>query len=337
MARSHLIEAGTAAGGTVVTLIHEIGTDGLFALLRVLEGEGRERAEAYYRHCRDGDLALAVAQTDVKGDRSKAPHQQADPDLYVRVVDRSDEGIVVRGAKCHTTSSANGDEIIVFPTRAMGPDDADYAVSFAVPANTEGLSLYVSGLRRWGRRPRRLRPPGVLEAQAAGDPDRLRRRVRALGAGVPLPGAREGRCPGPHLRRVPPLHGGVLQAPAGRRLRRRRRPDRRDERRHEGGPHPGQAHPPGGLCRDGPGPHRGRRPALPHRRARHRLPGPHDHEHGQVHLRLRLLQGGRMAAGHRRRPAGHRPVRRRLGRTARSGPSWRSTTRAPPRPPSAWP
>ncbi len=145
MARSNLIEAGTAAGGTVVTLIHEIGTDGLFALLRVLEGEAREKAEAYYRHCRDGDLALAVAQTDVKGDRSKAPHQQADPDLYVRVVDRSDEGIVVRGAKCHTTSSANGDEIIVFPTRAMGPDDADYAVSFAVPANADGLSLYVSG------------------------------------------------------------------------------------------------------------------------------------------------------------------------------------------------
>jgi aromatic ring hydroxylase len=61
------------------------------------------------------------------------------------VVDRSDEGIVVRGAKCHTTSSANGDEIIVLPTRAMGPDDADYAVSFALPVNSEGLSLYVSG------------------------------------------------------------------------------------------------------------------------------------------------------------------------------------------------
>jgi 4-hydroxybutyryl-CoA dehydratase / vinylacetyl-CoA-Delta-isomerase len=145
LARSRLIEAGTAAGGTVVTLIHEIGTDGMFALLRVLEGEAREKAEAFHRHCRDGDLAVAVAQTDVKGDRSKAPHEQEDPDLYVHVVDRSDEGIVVRGAKCHTTSSANGDEIIVFPTRAMGPDDADYAVSFAIPVNTDGLSLYVSG------------------------------------------------------------------------------------------------------------------------------------------------------------------------------------------------
>jgi len=145
LARSRLIESATAAGGTVVTLIHEIGTDGMFALLRVLEGEARERAEAFYRHCREGDLAVAVAQTDVKGDRSKGPGEQPDPDLYVHVVDRSDEGIVVRGAKCHTTSSANGDELIVFPTRAMGPDDADYAVSFAVPLNADGLSLYVSG------------------------------------------------------------------------------------------------------------------------------------------------------------------------------------------------
>jgi aromatic ring hydroxylase len=143
--RCRLIEAGTATGGTVVTLIHEIGTDALFALMRILEGEGLERAEAFYRHCRDNDLAVAVAQTDVKGDRSKAPHEQEDPDLYVHIVDENDDGIVVRGAKCHTTSSANADEIIVLPTRAMGDDDLDYAVAFAVPVATEGLSLYVSG------------------------------------------------------------------------------------------------------------------------------------------------------------------------------------------------
>jgi aromatic ring hydroxylase len=145
LSRCRLIEAGTAAGGTVVTLIHEIGTDALFALLRTLDGVGLERVEAYYRHCRDNDLALAVAQTDVKGDRSKPPHAQDDPDLYVRIVDENADGIVVRGAKGHTTSSANADEIIVLPTRAMGPDDLDHAVAFAVPVATEGLSLYVSG------------------------------------------------------------------------------------------------------------------------------------------------------------------------------------------------
>src|SRR4051794_14851643 len=53
--RSRLIEATTAAGGTVVTLIKEIGTDGMFAMMRVLQGEAREKAVAFYEHCRDGD------------------------------------------------------------------------------------------------------------------------------------------------------------------------------------------------------------------------------------------------------------------------------------------
>jgi aromatic ring hydroxylase len=128
----------------LVTLVKEIGSDALFGLLQVLEGEELERAEQYLRRCRDEDLAVAVAQTDVKGDRSKPPHAQADDDLYVRVADEQRGGIVVRGAKCHTSVSMNANEIIVLPTRAMGPEDADYALAFAVPVDTPGLSLYVS-------------------------------------------------------------------------------------------------------------------------------------------------------------------------------------------------
>jgi aromatic ring hydroxylase len=142
--RSALIELCTTLGGTMVTLIKEIGSDALFAMLRVLEGESLERARAFYEHCRDADLAVAVAQTDVKGDRSRPPHLQDDPDLYVRVVEEQADGIVVRGAKCHTSISANADEIIVLPTRAMGDDDRDYAVAFAVPTNAPGLSMYIS-------------------------------------------------------------------------------------------------------------------------------------------------------------------------------------------------
>jgi len=144
IARSRLIEVGTAHAGLIPPLIKEIGSDALFALLRSLQGEALERARAFYAHCRDRDLAVAVAQTDVKGDRSKLPHEQADPDLYLHVVDRNDRGIVVRGAKAHTSASANAHEIVVLPTRAMGPDDGDYAVSFALPIATEGLTLYVS-------------------------------------------------------------------------------------------------------------------------------------------------------------------------------------------------
>jgi aromatic ring hydroxylase len=144
LARSELIEVVTALGGTLVTLVKEIGSDALFALERSLRGEARDRARSYHRHCRERDLAVAVAQTDVKGDRSLAPHAQPDPDHYVHVVDERTDGIVVRGAKCHTSTAANAHEVIVLPTRAMGPDDADYAVAFAVPVDTAGLSLYVS-------------------------------------------------------------------------------------------------------------------------------------------------------------------------------------------------
>src|ERR1019366_6755112 len=92
----------------------------------------------------DGDLAVCVAQTDVKGDRSLSPSEQSNPEAYLRVVERRADGIVVRGAKVHTSVSVNANELIVLPTRAMGPDDADYAVAFAVPVDTPGLRLYVS-------------------------------------------------------------------------------------------------------------------------------------------------------------------------------------------------
>jgi aromatic ring hydroxylase len=141
--RGALIEEVSRRGaGTIV--LKEVGSDALFALLRSCRGQGLENAQAFYQRVIDEDLAVAVAQTDVKGDRSKGPSAQADPDLYVRIVDSDRDSITVRGAKTHTSFSANADEIIVLPTRAMGQDDEDYAISFAVPVATAGLTLYVS-------------------------------------------------------------------------------------------------------------------------------------------------------------------------------------------------
>jgi aromatic ring hydroxylase len=151
--RSQLIELCTGLGGTMVTLIKEIGSDALFALLRTLEGEPLARAERLLERCRAEDLAVAVAQTDVKGDRSKGPGEQDDPDLYVRVVDERPDGIVVRGAKCHTSISANAHEIIVLPTRAMSEADRDHAVAFAVPTDAPGLSMYISSYGAGDRDP----------------------------------------------------------------------------------------------------------------------------------------------------------------------------------------
>ncbi len=148
LSRIKLIEVGTAEGATLVLLIKEIGTDALFALKRVLarggEAKGLERVEKFYRHCRDNDLAMAVAQTDAKGDRSKRPSQQSDPDLYVRVVEKRADGIVVSGAKVHTSCTPYVDEVIVLPSRSMGAGDEAWSLAFAVPVATPGLRLYAS-------------------------------------------------------------------------------------------------------------------------------------------------------------------------------------------------
>jgi 4-hydroxybutyryl-CoA dehydratase / vinylacetyl-CoA-Delta-isomerase len=149
--RSALIAAATREGATLVVLIKEIGTDALLALHIIGERlaaagkpEYRERIHKYYRECRDNDLAVAVAQTDVKGDRSLGPTQQDHPDYYVRIVEERPDGIVVRGAKVHTSVSTNTNEVIVLPTRAMRPEDKAYAVAFALPINTPGLKLLAS-------------------------------------------------------------------------------------------------------------------------------------------------------------------------------------------------
>lgn len=102
-----------------------------------------ENFKKYLRMVQDNDLTVDGAMTDPKGDRGLAPHAQPDPDMYLRVVERRDDGIVVRGAKAHQTGIINSQEVIVMPTVAMGPDDKDYAVSFAVPVDTKGIVMII--------------------------------------------------------------------------------------------------------------------------------------------------------------------------------------------------
>jgi aromatic ring hydroxylase len=100
-----------------------------------------ERFLKFLRYFQDNDLVANCAQTDVKGDRSLRPFEQKDPDLYLRVVEKKADGIVVRGAKAHNTIGPYTDEIIAIPTRAMTRNDTDYAVAFAMPADAEGIYL----------------------------------------------------------------------------------------------------------------------------------------------------------------------------------------------------
>ncbi len=103
-----------------------------------------ERFRKYLAYVQEQDLTCDGAMTDPKGDRSLAPHQQPDPDMYLRVVTERPDGIVVRGAKAHQTGAVNSHEIIVMPTIAMREADKDYAVSFALPSDARGIT-YIMG------------------------------------------------------------------------------------------------------------------------------------------------------------------------------------------------
>ena len=102
-----------------------------------------QKTAACFQRCVGMDAFNAVFSTTYETDRSKAPHEQADPDLFLRVVERRPDGIVVRGAKAHQTGALNSHEIIIMPTISMGPDDKDYAVSFAVPMDTPGIFMII--------------------------------------------------------------------------------------------------------------------------------------------------------------------------------------------------
>ena len=102
-----------------------------------------ENFKKFLIYCQENDLTVDGAMTDPKGDRSLSPTQQADPDMYLRVVERRPDGIVVRGAKAHQTGILNSHEVIVMPTIAMKPEDKDYAVSFAIPLDSPGLFMII--------------------------------------------------------------------------------------------------------------------------------------------------------------------------------------------------
>ncbi len=103
-----------------------------------------ERAEAILAACRRQDLTGALCMSDTKGDRTKKPHDQADPDLYTRIVERRPDGVVIRGAKTSVTGSPFVDEQIVMPTKNMPEAEAEYAVACAVPTNAPGVKIIAS-------------------------------------------------------------------------------------------------------------------------------------------------------------------------------------------------
>jgi 4-hydroxybutyryl-CoA dehydratase/vinylacetyl-CoA-Delta-isomerase len=98
----------------------------------------------FLKHMQKSDLTANAGVTDVKGDRNLGPKDQPDKDVYLHVVEKRADGIVVRGAKCHQTGSLSAHEIIVLPTRALRKGEEEFAVAFAVPSDTAGV-IHVVG------------------------------------------------------------------------------------------------------------------------------------------------------------------------------------------------
>lgn len=123
-----------------------VGLDAINALYAATydidKGEGtdyHERFINYLKKIQQDDLMLAGAMTDPKGHRAKRPADQEDPDQYVRVVERREDGVVIRGAKLHNTGGINSHEILVMPGTGLKDDERDYAIACAVPADSDGV------------------------------------------------------------------------------------------------------------------------------------------------------------------------------------------------------
>ncbi|MCL6638750.1 MAG: aromatic ring hydroxylase [Firmicutes bacterium] len=124
-----------------------VGADILNALAGITWEMDRELGTGYHqrfikhlKYLQENDLAVSGGVTDAKGDRTKRPAQQEDPDVYVHVVEKNDDGIVVRGAKVSQSGAIGAHETLVIPTMGMRPGEEDFAVAFAVPNGAPGLT-----------------------------------------------------------------------------------------------------------------------------------------------------------------------------------------------------
>ena len=112
------------------------------ALVDQAEGtEYHARFLEYLHQSQDADLTVGIAMTDAKGDRSLRPHQQSNPDSYLRVIERRADGIVISGTKAIVTAAPYVHHLLVLPGRNMVQEDTDFSVACAVPVSYTHLTL----------------------------------------------------------------------------------------------------------------------------------------------------------------------------------------------------
>ncbi len=100
-----------------------------------------ERIDHFIDEAQRDDMRITQCITDAKGDRRRPPARQDDLDSYVRVVDRQRDGVVIRGAKLHTTGASFGHELLTIPTKAMKAGEEDWSIGCSVPVNAPGVKI----------------------------------------------------------------------------------------------------------------------------------------------------------------------------------------------------
>jgi len=128
-----------------------VGMDALNSLHSVTFDIDEKHGTNYHKRLLDfikkmqnENLVIGGAMTDPKGDRSRGPHEQADPDLFLHVIKRDDKGVTIKGAKAHQTGCINSHWMIIMPTLRLTENDKDYAIVGAVPVDAPGIT-YIYG------------------------------------------------------------------------------------------------------------------------------------------------------------------------------------------------
>jgi 4-hydroxybutyryl-CoA dehydratase/vinylacetyl-CoA-Delta-isomerase len=99
------------------------------------------RFSEYLAKVQDDNVMIVGGMTDPKGDRSKRPSQQPDPDVFTRVVEKRRDGVVIRGAKAHQTGAVNSHEIMILPTMAMTGGEEAFSIAAAIPLDAKGVAM----------------------------------------------------------------------------------------------------------------------------------------------------------------------------------------------------
>jgi len=103
------------------------------------EATAHARFVAWMTGVQERDEVVCGAMTDPKGNRALRPPAQ--PDAFLRIVERREDGVVLRGAKIHQTGAANSHQILVMPGMALRKGEEDFAVAAAVPVDAPGVTM----------------------------------------------------------------------------------------------------------------------------------------------------------------------------------------------------